>query len=257
MEEKFNMTFNCDKTLDDLIPCENERFCQQCNKMIIDFRALSDKAIANMHQFSDTPLCGIYRKEQVIFNELITTQPKVLGTRKWLSVSLGLLGFIFPKAINGQTVTPDFSMVQVDKNIFLDKNKFSEQEDSIPKEQKYIIHGTCWDENKESLIGVSCEIKNMATGVVTDLDGKYEIDVSNYLKDTNEVTLIFSYTGYQTIERKFQKGDNLEINFIFEEGEVLEDVIVVGYGIYRTPVPEPKKITFWEKVRNVFKRQDK
>jgi hypothetical protein len=167
-----------------------------------------------------------------------------MGTRKWLSVSLGLLGFIFPKAINGQTETPDFSTVQVDKTMFLDKNKFSEWQDSVPKVQKYIVHGTCWDENKESLIGASCVIKNTTIGMATDIDGKYEIDVSNYLRDTSEVTLTFSYTGYQTIERKFQKGDDLEINLIFEEGEVLEDVIIVGYGIYRTPKPEPKKLTF-------------
>jgi hypothetical protein len=49
MEKKFTMTFNCDKTLDDLISCKNERFCSKCNKMIIDFRALSDKVIADMH----------------------------------------------------------------------------------------------------------------------------------------------------------------------------------------------------------------
>lgn len=258
MDGKPLMSLKCDKTLDNLIPCKEERFCQECEKMIIDFRALSDKAVAEQHRLSDTPVCGIYRKEQVLLKEpMIVTQSRRLGTRKWLSVSLGLLGFIFPKDVNGQTATLDFATVQVDKTAFLDKNKFSKWQDSIPKEQKYIIHGTCWDKNKESLISVNCMIKNTTSGTITDLDGKYKIDVSNYLIDTNEVTLIFSYTGYETIERKFKKGDDLEMNLILEEGEILEDVIVIGLVRYRTPKPEPKKLTFWDKVKNIFKRKDK
>jgi hypothetical protein len=257
MRNKPIMTLRCDKTLDDLIPCENEKFCQQCDKMIIDFRALSDKAIADKHRFSDTPVCGIYRKDQVQFDKsTVINQTRGLSTRKWLFASLGLLGFIFP--INGETAPLDFSTVQVDKTRFLGENNFSEWQDSIPKEQKYIIHGTCWDEDKESLISVSCMIKNTTSGTITDLDGKYEIDVSNYLRDTSEVTLIFSYMGYRTIERKFQKGDNLEINLIFEEGlEILNDVVVVGLVGRRIPVPEPKKLTFWDKVKNIFKRKNK
>jgi hypothetical protein len=100
-------------------------------------------------------------------------------------------------------------------------------------------------------------IKNTTSGTITDLDGKYEIDVSNYLRDTSEVTLIFSYMGYTTIERKFQKGDNLEINLIFEEGIEREAIVVVGLVGRRIPVPEPKKLTFWDKVKNIFKRKNK
>ena len=36
-----------------------------------------------------------------------------------------------------------------------------------------------------------------------------KIDVTNFLKDTNQVTLVFSYTGFDTIEKEYTKGETI------------------------------------------------
>ena len=91
------------------------------------------------------------------------------------------------------------------------------------------ITGTVTDNMGETLVGVTIVAKsNPSRGVVTDVDGKYEISVP--AKDI----LIFSYVGYVSKEVPVGTKDNQLINVVLEESsEMLEEVSVVGYGTQR------------------------
>lgn len=79
-------------------------------------------------------------------------------------------------------------------------------------------------ETGETLIGASVYVKETTHGTITDIDGKYEMDV----KDPNAI-LVFSYTGYVTVEEPVQSRTT--INVILRENiAVLEEIVVVGYG---------------------------
>lgn len=75
------------------------------------------------------------------------------------------------------------------------------------------------------LPGVNVLIKGTSTGTITDLNGKYSIDVP----DLN-TTLEFSFIGYE--KKEIALNGRTTIDLIMEiETEGIEDVVVIGYGV--------------------------
>lgn len=85
------------------------------------------------------------------------------------------------------------------------------------------VSGVVTDVDGVPLIGVNILIRGGATGTITDLDGKYELNVPG-----DDVVLVFSYTGYNNMERPVN-GQSV-IDVIMEEGVSLDEVVVVGYS---------------------------
>lgn len=86
-----------------------------------------------------------------------------------------------------------------------------------------LITGTVLDEQGETLPGVNILIKGQDKGTITDFDGKFGIAVPN----ANAV-LVFSYLGYESLERKVEKGKAMTIT-LKEESKALNEVMVIGY----------------------------
>lgn len=86
------------------------------------------------------------------------------------------------------------------------------------------ISGTVTDATTgDALIGANILVVGTSDGTVTDLDGKYTLDVPAGFN-----RLQFSYTGYTTLEISFGTSDVLDVQL--SAGELLEEIIVVGYG---------------------------
>ncbi|HMM04479.1 MAG: TonB-dependent receptor [Prevotella sp.] len=84
------------------------------------------------------------------------------------------------------------------------------------------ISGTVVDSNGEPVISASVVVKGTTVGTVTDLDGKFSINVP-----VGSNTLVFSLVGMQTVEAKPAQG----MRVIMEnDDKVLDEVVVVGYG---------------------------
>ena len=62
--------------------------------------------------------------------------------------------------------------------------------------QTKTITGTIIDETGEPMIGVSVLVQGTTTGAVTDLDGKFTLEVPA------NATLVVSYIGYKTSKCK-------------------------------------------------------
>lgn len=88
-----------------------------------------------------------------------------------------------------------------------------------------VIVGTVKDVAGEPVIGVSIKLKGGTTGGITDLDGKYSIQVKG-----EAGTLIYSYIGYTTEEKDFDKNTRSLDVILREDTEMLDEVVVVGYG---------------------------
>ena len=86
------------------------------------------------------------------------------------------------------------------------------------------VSGRVVDDTQEPMIGVSVVEKGTTNGSVTDLDGVFK------LRAHKGATLVISYIGYATQEVK--AGQNLKI-VIKEDSKILDDVVVVGYGIQK------------------------
>ncbi len=89
------------------------------------------------------------------------------------------------------------------------------------------IRGTVKDSKGESLIGVNVLVKDTKQGAITDVNGEFTISVP----DRNAV-LEFSYVGFKTLEIPLNGQTNINI-VMSEDTELLDEVVVVGYGIQK------------------------
>ena len=90
--------------------------------------------------------------------------------------------------------------------------------------QQRTITGTVTDEKGNPMIGVNVIVTRTTQGTMTDLSGKYSIDVP-----AGNNNLTFSFVGMETQEINI--GNLTQINVTMVESSVgLEEVVVVGYG---------------------------
>ena len=93
--------------------------------------------------------------------------------------------------------------------------------------QQITITGTITDKNDETLPGVNIVVKGTTIGQISDVNGKYSINVPN-----REAILVFSFVGYATQELLVE--NNLTINVqMAEDASQIEEVVVVGYGVQK------------------------
>ncbi len=93
---------------------------------------------------------------------------------------------------------------------------------------QFTATGKITDETGEPLIGATVLVKGTSKGTVTDFDGTYSIEISG-----TEATLVFSYTGYTTVEFPVSAAQPTLSVEMESSAETLSEVIVVGYGEVR------------------------
>ena len=89
------------------------------------------------------------------------------------------------------------------------------------------VSGTVVDAAGEAVIGASVMVKGTSTGTITDFDGNFTLQ-----NVPEKASLVISYVGYrnQTIA---VAGKN-QLNVTLEEDrQLLDEVVVVGYGVQR------------------------
>ena len=99
---------------------------------------------------------------------------------------------------------------------------------SMVKAQDITITGMVTSsEDQSTLPGVNIVVKGTAIGTITDLDGKYSLDVSG-----TESILVFSSVGFVTQE--ITVGSQTVIGMVLRiDIAALEEVVVIGYGTVR------------------------
>ncbi len=130
----------------------------------------------------------------------------------------------------------DASIEQVLAYLFADKNIKCEILDNslivlLPKNsvlQQQKVTGTVTDASTgEALPGVNILIEGTNQGVITDMDGKYSIDVPG-----PTAVLLFSYVGYTSERVEVGTQSSIDIAMALDVTN-LEEVVVVGYGTTR------------------------
>ncbi|NDV95165.1 TonB-dependent receptor [Dysgonomonas sp. 521] len=85
------------------------------------------------------------------------------------------------------------------------------------------VKGNVKDDNGEAIISGSVVVKGTTTGTVTDVDGNYEINAPS------NGTLVFTYVGFKTQEIPVNGSSTINVT-LSEDAEMLEEVVVIGYG---------------------------
>lgn len=108
--------------------------------------------------------------------------------------------------------------------VLLSGDELNEVDVVNQSEKKRTVTGTVTDASDGSpVIGANIVVKGTTTGVITDIDGNFTIDVTS--KDMLEI----SFIGYKT--RQVVVGDLGVINIkLSSDNEMLDEVVVVGAG---------------------------
>ena len=89
------------------------------------------------------------------------------------------------------------------------------------------ITGHVVDDTNEPLIGASILVIGTSTGVITDLDGNFNIIVPS-----GATALQISYVGYETVTVPVPSGNTVNVK-MKSDAQMLSDVVVIGYGTQR------------------------
>ncbi len=92
---------------------------------------------------------------------------------------------------------------------------------SISQQAKKVT-GTVTDAKGEPLLGVNVVVKGTTNGTITDLDGKYSLEV-----EPNSI-LVVSYIGY--VSQQIPASGEVVNVTLKEDTQNLDEVVVVGYG---------------------------
>lgn len=90
--------------------------------------------------------------------------------------------------------------------------------------QARVVTGTVYDSDGEPALGASISLKGAKTGVATDFDGKYSINVPN-----DNAVLTFSMVGHKTVFETVGSRTVIDVN-LPANAEVLDAVVVTAMG---------------------------
>ncbi len=136
-------------------------------------------------------------------------------------VTVSTVGKPIAEVLDGLFENADISYTISDKHIVLNKKGIFMQ-----VTQSKAITGNVVDMNGEPIIGVNVVEKGTTNGTVTDLNGKFSINISP------SSTIVVSYIGYVSQEIRVGNNTNIVIE-LKEDTQTLDEVVVVGYGTMR------------------------
>lgn len=114
------------------------------------------------------------------------------------------------------------------KDAHINSDPASAMEVHASLQQAIVVKGTVLDQNGEPIIGANIRVDGTTLGTITDFDGNFMIPNV----PSNSKKIIVSYLGYATAEVAIEKNKKLLVR-MHEDTEVLEEVVVVGYGIQK------------------------
>ncbi|PZD77002.1 carboxypeptidase-like regulatory domain-containing protein [Mesonia sp. K7] len=232
MRLKIDIPEPCSESWQKMTPNQDGRFCDSCQKTVVDFTKFSDRELLHYIKGKDQ-LCGRFYQNQLKEYQANTSAFQL--SSRWsfalsLFTFLGISSPIFAQTSNPKTEQTDNKSW---KSVLPQKKSL---QDSIT------FTGTVTDDQAMPLPGVNVVLKGTTIGTQTDFDGNFSLKVSK--KDVPEkIDLFFSYVGFDTQEKRI-KNKNENINISLEQGPALGGVVVYSY----------KKQNIFRRTGNFFKR---
>lgn len=96
--------------------------------------------------------------------------------------------------------------------------------ETLGSQQTISVNGVVEDAIGDPIIGASIKVKGGSTGTITDIDGKFSLNVPVGTK------LEISYLGHKTQE--VLAAQNLKIK-LQEDDQFLDELVVIGYGVQK------------------------
>lgn len=156
-----------------------------------------------------------------------------IGKETEKKVSVKMEGESIEKVLSNMFAGTDLTYQIIDKQvvIYRDETKKSAGKQTAntgksSQQSRINVSGQVRDELGEPLIGVSISVRGTTEGVVTDLDGRYTLQVEP------GSTLVFSYISYVSQEIVVRNQTVINVTML-EDTQAIDEVVVVGYGVQK------------------------
>ncbi len=141
-----------------------------------------------------------------------------LDTQKIINVQASQLEDAIKQILKGQEVTYEMRGRDVIVKKIVRK--------SVPNGKRGKVSGLITDASGEPIIGANVLLKGTSTGTITDVNGQFSLEAP---LDGN---LVISYIGYE--EKMIPISGKNSINVVLKENsKILDEVVVVGYGVQK------------------------
>lgn len=162
-------------------PTSNGGFCGSCQKEVIDFSTWDDDRLRTYLKTERNNVCGRFKESQL--KVYTYDKPQALSL-KWIGLLFTTAFLIFSKPASaqrqkGMTITEQELLTLVEK------------EDTVVSVMK--VSGVVKDETGLAMPGANVIRKGTAQGVMTDAEGRFELEIS---KPAPREVLVVSFVGY-------------------------------------------------------------
>jgi hypothetical protein len=210
----------CHEKWDNMTAVEKGRFCNSCQKVVVDFSSMSDAQLIAYFKAPKDSVCGRFDKEQ-LDRDIIVSKKRM----PWIRYFFGLAfpAFLLSLKSNGQSGrTVGKIKVTTEKS-----PETAVASGTIVEKGLKVIKGNVCDEKGEGIANATVLVKGTNRGVVTDSEGNF------LLKEAGKsFVLQFLGVGYETVEYKVNDSMPVKINMILNQHR-LGEVVVTGYAIPR------------------------
>ena len=196
MKFKLNIPEPCHEDWQQMSPTQKGKFCDSCQKEVIDFTKLSSTEIARKTK-NATQLCGRFTQSQ-LKQEYVSTSQNRLNR---LGIALGLGSIV-------AIAQPGFAQKKNAKEVKVQTQKDYQLQGEVAlttqANDSISINGIVKDEDGTPLPGVNVVQQNTTNGTHTNFVGNFSINISE--EDFNsEAYLIFSFVGMQQAVIRIQE----------------------------------------------------
>ncbi|RBQ08700.1 hypothetical protein DRW42_08305 [Pedobacter miscanthi] len=218
---KIQISNPCHEKWGDMIDNNMGKFCNSCQKSVVDFTNFSDSDLQNWFIKNQGNSCGRFKSEQL--DRLIHGKSNyTISKFKPSLIAASLFAFLsLPKLSKGETIKP--SMVQTARAIINFDEKLGDEKlsDSIR-----VIRGKITDKDKTALQWASIHILGGKSSCSTDIKGEFSLTYPIYEKNESK-ELEIRFIGFKNKVVKIKPTDSYVNITLDESDEILMGDIVV------------------------------
>jgi hypothetical protein len=211
---------SCHESWQDMIPNEKGRFCQHCQKTVIDFTNMSDHEIANLMNRSKGQLCGRLHVSQ-LNREIYTTEKHT----PWMKIAAMISALTFTAPAVSAKATAIATVQLNEKNNIIAKG-----------DTTIVVSGQVVDTAAAPMPvpGVDIVLKGGKIRTVTDAAGAFILHLPTDIKK-EDLLLVISFIGYETQVLPISSAElqqNIFVRLVPQQFDI-EGVILGGVHSWR------------------------
>lgn len=235
----------CHERWQGMNPSQGGRFCQSCQKTVLDFTAKTDREVALFFQLAVEGTCGRFRSDQLERPLRAQTAPngRLGWLRSWVLLLPGLLATGASMA-QSDRVLGKIAPIHQPANPVFPPPPPEVMGEPPARPLTRLVEGKITYHHGEPLIGATILLQGSEHGAVSDPQGRFEL---RFPETTDTTWLEISYTRYRRAIAELAPGQ-VFVAVKLEEAYTLAGEIVVAGMI----VTERKDETLYSKLRQQF-----